>query len=383
MSEAKDLRPDIGTYYDLAEAEAARHEASLSFLNYAGDDVEAWRVQARAKVHELLAYTPPACPLDARTLSQREENGVLTETISYQQPYGPRTEGFFLWPAKAKGRLPVVLALHDHGGFKYFGKEKNTAIPNEHESLQRHKQGYYGGRSWGTELARRGFAVLSIDIFPFGSRKVAVDSLPDHQQARFAGLEPGAKDYIDAYNAFAGEHEQMLAKTLFVAGTTWPGIFIYEDRRSMDYLLTRPEVDPERIGCGGLSGGGLRTIFLAGLEDRIRCGVCVGFMSTHREFLYDHLGSHTWMIWAPHLSRYLDLPDVIALRAPAPLMVQCTEQDRLFTPKGMHAASDKIAAIYAKMGRPERYRGCFYPGPHKFDVEMQEEAFAWWEKWLK
>ena len=70
----------------------------------------------------------------------------------------------------------------------------------------------------------------------------------------------------------------------------------YEDRRAVDYLLTRPEVDEQRLGCGGLSGGGLRTIFLSGLDDRIKCAVCVGFMSTNKEVVAHRITEHTWML---------------------------------------------------------------------------------------
>jgi len=169
----------------------------------------------------------------------------------------------------------------------------------------------------------------------------------------------------------------VIAPTIVNAGASWPGIFSYEDRRSVDYLVTRPEIDPNRIGCGGLSGGGLRTIFLAGLDERIRCAFCVGFMSTMRGMLRNRIKSHRLFMYVPQLSHYLDLPDVIALRAPSPLMVQYDSDDELFTLEGQRQADEKIARIYSEIGHPGNYVGKFYPGPHKFDVEMQEDAFAW------
>jgi len=376
------MKPDIGIYYELVDSVASSAEHSLSYMAKDWPEVEGWRTRARAKVFELLAFTPLKTPLNATVDEQREESRITVENISYDMPYGPRTQGFFLYPKERRGKLPAVVALHDHGGFKYYGKEKITAIPDEPEILREFKRGCYSGRSWATELAKRGFAVLVVDAFLFGSRKVPVDSLNEDYQKRFEGLEPGSRAYIQKYNEFAGEHEHLLAKTIFAAGSTWPGVFTYEDRRSVDYLLTRPEVDPNRIGCGGLSGGGLRTIFLAGLDPRIRCGVCVGFMSTFRELLRNNIRNHTWMLYVPHLNRFLDMPDVIALRAPAPLMVQYDEEDPLYTIKGQQQADQKIAEIYSKMGYPDNYVGKFYPGPHKFDAEMQEDAFRWFEKWL-
>jgi len=377
------MRPDIGTYYELVDSVAGRISPKLSFLNYRGADLEAWRARARAKVHELMAFDPEPVPLNPRVESSWEDGELVVEKISYDLPYGPRTEGFFLYPKGSGGKLPAVVALHDHGGFKYFGKEKIVAVPDEPEVLREFKEECYGGRSWATELARRGFAVLAVDLFLWGSRKVGVDSLPEEFGRRFEGLREGSREYIEEYNRFAGEHEHLIAKTLFATGTTWPGVFSWEDRRSVDCLLTRPEVDPERIGCGGLSGGGLRTIFLAGLDPRIRCAVCVGFMSTFRELLFDHIKCHTWMLYLPLLPRYLDLPDLIALRVPEPLMVQYDEKDPLYTLKGQMEAHQKLKAIYEKAGCPEAYEGRFYLGPHKFDREMQEDAFGWFERWLK
>ena len=376
------MKPDIGLYYEMVDCIAASTEQPLSYLFRKWPEVEVWRTRARAKVFELLSFNPPKTPLNAAIDGQREEDGILVEEISYDMPYGPRARGFFMHPEKRNRGLPAVVALHDHGGFKYYGKEKITAIPDEPEILVEFKKESYSGRSWATELAKRGFAVLAVDVFLFGSRKVPVSSLNEEFQKRFEGLEPCSKGYIQRYNEFAAEHEHLLAKTILGAGSTWPGIFTYDDRRSVDYLLTRPEVDPTRIGCGGLSGGGLRTIFLAGLDPRIRCAVCVGFMSTFREMLRNNIKCHTWMLYVPYLYRFLDMPDVIALRAPAPLMVQYNENDPLYTIEGQRQADRKIAEIYSRMEYPENYSGEFYPGPHKFDTEMQEDAFEWFEKWL-
>jgi dienelactone hydrolase len=71
-----------------------------------------------------------------------------------------------------------------------------------------------------------------------------------------------------------------MAKSLLSAGMTWPGVFVFNDQRAVDYLASRPDLDATRIGCGGLSGGGLRTVMLTGADERIRCSCCVGMMTT-------------------------------------------------------------------------------------------------------
>lgn len=342
-----------------------------------------WRIRARAKVFELMAFDPIKTPLNASVDSKREEGDIVVEEISYDLPYGPRAQGFFLYPWERSGKLPAVVALHDHGGFFYYGKEKVTAIPREPSILTRFKKEAYGGRSWATELAKRGFAVLIPDVFLWGSRKIPVESLNEEFQATFKDLRPGSEEYVQQYNKLLNSMEDLIvAPTIVNAGSSWPGIFSYEDRRSIDYLITRQEIDENRIECGGLSGGGLRTIFLAGLDPRIRCAFCVGFMSTLRGLLRNRIKSHRLFMYVPHLSSFLDLPDVIALRAPSPLMVQYDIDDELFTLEGQRQADEKIAHIYSQIDHPDNYVGKFYPGPHKFDIEMQDDAFEWLDKHL-
>lgn len=379
------MKPDMGIYYEMLDAIAAT-QPSLSFLAKPWPDIETWRTRARTKVFELLAFNPTRVPLNPSIDSRLEEEDLIVEEISYDMSYGPRTHGFFLYPKKRDAKVPAVVALHDHGSFFYFGKEKITAIHNESRILSEFKQRSYGGRSWATELARRGFAVLVTDMFLWGSRKIPLDTVNEEFQKLFEGMERGSEEYIQKYNEFWATNEcSLIADTILDAGTSWPGIFSYEDRRSIDYLLTRQEIDPNRIGCGGLSGGGARTIFLAGLDPRVRCAFCVGFMSTMRALLRNHIKcpqGHGLLMYVPLLFHLLDLPDIIALRAPSPLMVQYNEEDELFTSEGQHEADRKIAKIYSKMGHRNNYVGKFYPGPHKFDAAMQEEAFQWLEKCL-
>jgi len=379
------MKPDMGIYYEMLDAIAAT-PPSLSFLSGRWPDLENWKLKARAKASELLAWEPPNVQLNPSIGSRRYEDGVVVEEISYDMPYGPRTHGFFLYQKDAGSKLPAVVALHDHGEFFYYGKEKLVSFPNEPRVLREYRDKYYGGRGWATELAKRGFAVLAVDSFLWGSRKIPIDSVNEELQKKFEGVDPHSEEYIRKYNEFWASSECVLVvDTILNSGTNFPAIFAYEDRRSIDYLLTRPEIDSNRIACGGLSMGGLRTIFLAGLDKRVRCAFCAGFMTTIRGVLRNNIRcppGHGLLMYVPELFRFLDLPDVIAIRAPAPLMVQYNQEDELFTPEGQDQANRKITEIYSKSGYPNNYVGKFYPGPHKFNVAMQEDAFKWLERCL-
>ena len=244
-------------------------------------------------------------------------DGLHVEELTWQLPYGPPTAAILLKPAGATQPLPGVLALHDHGGNKFFGKEKIAATQDaRHPALLDHFEAYYGGMAWANELARRGYVVLVPDAFAFGSRRVLLADVSPELQPHLVddGDSPAA---VANYNAWAAEHESILAKSLTCAGTTWAGVWLAEEQRSLDVLCARPDVDARRIGCGGLSGGGLRTVYLAGLDDRITCAVCVGMMTTWRDFLLNKSLTHTWMIYIPHLARDLDYPEILGLRAPS------------------------------------------------------------------
>ena len=172
---------------------------------------------------------------------QLVHDGLHIEHLSWQLPYGPPTEAVFLKPAGARGRLPAVLGLHDHGGNKYFGWRKIAQIGDElHPMMKQHRDHYYGGVSWANELARRGFAVLVHDAFAFASRRVRVGDLPPVVRKDLKEVNPESEEEIKAYNKFAADHEHLMSKSLFCAGTTWPGVFTAEDQRALDYLCSRP-----------------------------------------------------------------------------------------------------------------------------------------------
>lgn len=393
----------------------------LSFLNHRWGDAEQWRKTARAEVLRLLA--PPATlPVDiknVRVTGRHRYDGLDIEELSWQLPFGPPTGALFLKPEGARGPLPGVLAMHDHGGIKYFGKRKITRTAGfRHPLMREHQELYYGGEPLANGLAKRGYGVLVHDVFPFESRKISASGLPAYAVRRMmsppltveeltpADVKPGAAitDYdvpdgdgipegsasagvpenrIKAYDAFAAQHEHIIAKALFSLGHTWPGVVLAEDTLALDYLCSRPDIDMERIGCCGLSGGGLRTNYLAGLDDRVSCSVTAGFMTTWNDLALNTCYTHTWMIYIPGLAGLMDFPDILAMRTPLPALVLATDEDPLFTGTETTAAAATLQGAYKKSGVSDAFRFSLHKGPHKFDGPMQAEAFAWFDRWLK
>ncbi|MCC6510743.1 MAG: hypothetical protein IT423_16685 [Pirellulaceae bacterium] len=380
----EDVVPNmIGGYGPWAANIVGDKPARLSYRQPQFQDIQQWRMQARSRLLDCLMQPDHQPIADVQVEQVGTVDGVAAERVSWQLPYGPRTQAMLLKPEKARGRLPAVLALHDHGGNKYFGYEKITrgATP-QHPLMVKHQQHYYGGQAWANTLAKRGYVVLVHDTYAFASRRVLMKDVAEAARKKVPPVDDDSEASIEIYNRFASEHEHLMAKSLLCAGTTWPGVFTSEDQRALDYLCSRDDVDDQRVGCAGLSGGGLRTVYLGGLDDRIRCACCVGMMSTWRDYLLHKCHTHTWMIYIPSLPRDLDYPEILGLRAPLPTLVLNNTHDQLFTVPEMERADNILKEVFTKANSVEKYRCSFHPGPHKFDQAMQTEAFDWFDKWL-
>jgi dienelactone hydrolase len=370
---------ELGVYSDWVAA--ARKQRPLCPLAMPGSETQ-------HQVQEVLGFCQgPEEVQDVRLERRWERDGLIGEELSWSVGYGPRTHARVLKPVGADDPLPGVVALHDHGGFKFYGKDKiSDGASNPPPVLERFRKQYYGGRAFANALAKEGYVVLIHDTFLWGSRRFPLDSMPEWVTSIARASvelwpEEGTPDEITEYNKATFYHEHAIEKYCNLLGTTMAGVVSHEDRIAVNYLLSRPDVIPERLGCMGLSGGGNRTALLQATCGSIRAAVIVGLMSTYEELL-DHNMLHTWMFFPSGWARYGDWPDLAACRAPSPLLVQYDLEDDLFTVKGMKDAHRRLAAHYQSVGHSEAYTGQFYPGPHKFDLDMQHAAFSWLRQWL-
>ncbi|GAB3198200.1 dienelactone hydrolase [Pontibacter aydingkolensis] len=374
---------DVGNFYPVLDTYAAKDNSSLSYLAKDRKKTEKWRRKAKAKLHELLAFDPEPAPLDPQILETTKRDGYTQYLVKYNLNALQQTEAYLLIPDNLTKPAPAVIALHDHGGFYFYGKEKHTLTDDQPVILKEYIDNLYEGRTYADELAKRGFIVLSPDAVYFGSQKLdPAQTSPNNAKAYYSNVTANESENIRAFNKFASAQEIPMNKTILTAGTTWLGMIAQGDKVAIDYLLTRPEVDPEKIGCIGLSLGGLRSTYLFGLDSRIKTGVVAAFSTTYQHMLKEH-ARHTWMMYVPRQYEFLDLPDVASLNAPRPLMVMNCKQDKLFSMEGMQAAESKLKAIYTKMIAPDKFACNYYDVPHSMTIRMQEDAFAWLEKWLK
>jgi dienelactone hydrolase len=362
----------VGSLYPFIQKQADRSPLELSFLKPQFRNLEAWQKRARARVFEHLFYAPAPVAPAAQIISRADKGDHIVEYLTFQTTPDLRVPAYVLIPKNAKFPAPGIVALHDHGGFYLWGKEKIIARDDEHEVLRAFKQQYYDGRSVATELARQGYVVIVIDMFFWGERRMLLKDDPPVYDNR----EKMTKEDISAFNRRSQQSESLVARSLFTAGLTWPGVILWDDIRTLDYLASRPEVDARRLGCVGLSVGGYRSFLLAALDPRIKVAVDVGWMTSFGSQISKHVMNTVGLTFhIIGLYRYLDLPDLAALIAPRSVMVINGSRDRLFALEGVEAAFKKVALCYGKAGAAERQRCRMYDAPHQFNAAMQSEAW--------
>jgi dienelactone hydrolase len=370
----------LGNFFPFVQQLADRSPQRLSFLRPEHKDLKRWQRQVRAKVFEHLCYDPPAVAPQPELIKRTDKGDYIEEYLTFQTAPDVRVPAYVLIPKNAKLPAPGIVALHSHDGRYFWGKEKLVENEREHPVLTEFKQYRYGGKSIAVELARQGYVVIAIDMFYWGERRMLLDD--DPRAIRERSLELSSKE-IDAFNQRASQNESLVARSLFTAGVGWPGIVLWDDIRTLDYLASRPEVDKHRLGCVGLSVGGYRSYLLAALDARIKAAVDVGWMTSMPAQIKQHviytIGFSFHLIG---LYRQLDFPDLAALIAPRALLVINGAQDRLFALDGVKASFARIGRCYAKAGVGERQRCSLYDAPHEFNLAMQTEAWEWLKRWV-
>ncbi len=371
----------LGSLSPFIQSQVVKGEFPLSYLNDKHRDYRSWNRKARSKLLELLQYAPPKVDPRAEVLERIDRGDYIQERIVFNTTPDIRVPAYVLIPKNAKFPAPAIINLHDHGGFYFYGKEKLLDLPDEHPVLTNFKKSAYAGKSTAVELVRQGYVVIVIDMFYWGERRLVLDEDAPDWRDRPRTITP---ERIAAFNSRSSSNEQFIARNIYSTGITWAGVMFWDDIRTVDYLISRPEVDRNRIGCVGLSVGGFRTIHLTALDDRIKAAVAVGWMTSFPTQLRNRV-IHTigFTMLVPGLYRHMDYPDVASLAMPAGLLVINGSRDGLFEAEGVRRSFEKLNACYRKAGIPERVRTSLYDTHHEFNAEMQTEAWSWLAKWLK
>jgi dienelactone hydrolase len=267
--------------------------------------------------------------------------GFVREKVSYQVEVGQRVNAYLFLPDRS-GPLPAVLCVHQHHREFHLGKSEPAGLSGNPE------------QAYALELAQRGYVTLAPDLLGFEERQ--------HPILR-------GQDY-----------ERFEATRRLTEGSCLQAKMLWDLRRALDYLETRREVDPVRIGCLGHSLGGQETLFLAAMDRRVAVGVSsCGFSSYQAIFAGCIL--HNFAAYVPGLLRHGDLARVMELIAPRPFLALAGSRDPIFPLAGVRTTIRDARPAY--LGHADRLRLRCFPGGHAFSAPMREAAYAWLDRWLR
>ncbi|MFN0168114.1 MAG: alpha/beta hydrolase family protein [Bryobacteraceae bacterium] len=297
--------------------------------------------EVRAKLLELIGGLPEYDgPVNARTLGRLVNPSYTLEKVVYES-----LPGFFvtanLYRPNQPGRYPAVLLPAGHSTL---GKTENHRL--------------------GANLASKGFVALAYDPVGLGERIQALDP----------------KTRRHAAGCCANEHLHAGAQSMLI-GQSVARYFVWDAKRSTDYLVSRPDVDPERLGAAGCSGGGCVTTYIAALDPRIKAAAPACFVNSLR-VLFSGPFPDSEMSLPGFLAAGLDHADLLEMAAPRPWLILATEGD-FFTPDGARLVYDEVRRWYGLYGAGDRVRFFVGPGPHGTPVETREAIYGWMIRWLK
>ncbi len=307
----------------------------------------------RKKLWQLLGDMPSLFTPKATVHKKETRKGYMLERWTFDNGIGDTVYGYLLIPAADKGRRPAILYNHYHGGKYQQGKEE--VLTKAFSELN---------FATGEELARKGYIVQCIDAYAFGER-------------RFQG-PAGEKEE-------GGATESSLFKTFLWEGLTLWGMMVRDDILALNYLVSLPEVDPNRVAAMGMSMGATRTWWLAAMDERIKAAVSVACLTRYQNLIsHGSVSSHGIYYYVPNmLKEGIDTESVVGLIAPRPHLTLTGDMDEGSPADGVRVINGFQEHLYKCYGKEENFRGILYPGvEHTYTPLMWEETLRWLERCL-
>jgi dienelactone hydrolase len=312
------------------------------------DSRQAWahrQARARETLMDIVGPFPAKTPLQARITSRVDRDGYRVENILFQSQPGFYVTASLFLPDKAQkdAPAPAILYCSGHSAEGYRYPVYQHVIMN---------------------LVRKGFVVLAFDPVGQGERREYLDSTRPGFPLTSPTLEhsyPGA--------------------LLFMTGRSLARCMIWDGIRAVDYLLTRPEVDPRRIGITGRSGGGTQSAYIAAFDTRITAAAPENYITSFSRLL-EAIGPQDAEQNMPGaLARGIDMADLLEVRAPRPTLMITTTRD-MFPIQGALETFHEVKRMYEAYGMPERFSMVTDDAPHASTLKNREAMYAFFQKYL-
>ncbi len=324
----------------IAQEQLQQRENAISLIRTV-DDARRRKETVRAKLLELIGGLPDYHgPLNPRVTGSLKTESYTIEKIIFES-----LPGFYvtanLYRPNQPGRYPAVLLPLGHW-----------------------QQGKPAMQRIAANLALKGFVAMAYDPIGQGEREQVHDR-------RIGGTLAGWS---------TNEHIQAGAQNLLINQSV-ARYFIWDAKRSLDYLLSRPEVDSSKVGCTGCSGGGTLTTYISALDPRVKVAAPACYINSFR-LLFTGATPDNEMSLPRFLAAGLDMADFVELSAPNPWLILSTEKD-FFPPEGARIVYEEARHWYGLYGAEDKVRLFVGPGPHGTPLESREVLYEWMIRWLK
>lgn len=307
-------------------------------MAYAGGPVGPWARRLRRRVSELVQLEPADRPaLNVRQLWSRKHALGRIEKVVFTSETGADVPAYVCLPANAKPPYTFMICLQGHTS----GMHHSVAIRQDDETKP---MDVAGDRDFAIGCMSRGIAALCLEQRSFGERKEKLQ-----KQVSTHGCHDAAM------------HALMLGKTLL-------GERVLDVDRAIDFLLTRPDADPKRIGVMGNSGGGTVSLFAAALLPRISFAMPSCYFCTFRDSIMSVY--HCSDNYVPGLLQVCEMPDIMGLFAPKPVVLVAGRTDGIFPLPGVKKAFRHLKKIYAAAGADDRCHLVVGPDGHRFYADL-------------
>ena len=302
------------------ENHAAIMDSTERALAYDGGDVRSWQQRLQPKLIELLGDTPKQkADLNARSLwSRKNELGSIEKIVFTSEPRSD-VPAYVCIPKDFKKPHTWLISVQGHST----GMHNSIGVELEDEKTAKEIE---GDRDFAVHSMKRGVAALCIEQRAFGYRSEQVLS-----------KNTGCHD--------ASMHALMIGRTLI-------GERVYDVDRAIDYLLTREDVDPARIGIMGNSGGGTITMFASATLPRLSFAMPSCYFCTFRDSILAVY--HCMCNYVPGLYKVAEMADIMGLFAPKPVIIVAGKTDSIFPIEATKKAYKELQNIYDAAGASDR-----------------------------
>ena len=329
-------------------ARADKTPLELAWKAETPEEHEAWKQEFGAKMLDLLGRMPEPVPLEVKWAETKQFDNFSRHKIYLRSEENYWVPAYYFVPKRPRGKRPALVCLHGHSGIYPYIREGDARAREQSRAFS---------LDYAVYLAEHGYVTIAPVIR--GWDETAADQ------------DPGVENRQSC---------RRVTMNALLVGMTPIGLRCWDAMRCIDFLQSQGEVDAEKIGVAGLSGGGTLALYLPILDDRVKLAMIAGAFSSFRTSVYTL--PHCICNCLPHVMQYGDMSDVVALVAPRPVLVINGTKDRVARIEEAKKGYAKLKEVYALSGASENLEADFFDGPHAWSnnktLPFLEKHFGKW-----